>query len=118
MTKFQDGPAKGSTLMLKRTPIFLRVTEVLGVFDALNELDDVPRPEEKLYCYKFAVHRGNAHINAGRGRSGFYPMVDYAICDRQPTDAQMRDNKSWAAWCDSQPEAKAGERHNQLDHSA
>ena len=38
MTTFQDGPAKGMTLMLKRTPVYLRVVCSLGKVDALDQL--------------------------------------------------------------------------------
>jgi hypothetical protein len=118
MTKFIDGPAIGKTLMLKRTPILLRVTELLGVFDALNELDDVARPEERLHCYVMSKYLGACHINRSGGRGGFYPIAEYKLREQPPTEVEMRDNAAWAKWCDSQPEAIKCEADNQLDRSA
>lgn len=117
MTKFQDGPAKGQTLMLQRTPFFLRVTEAGGKFDALNQLTDTARPEEKLYCYRMDAHLGNAHVRMTKG-GGFYWMVEYRMQPEQPHDATLRDNAAWAAWCESQPEAAMGNLLNQIDRSA
>lgn len=110
MTSFLDGPAKGKRLMLKRIPRFLRVTESEGKWDALNEEGDTPRPDEKLHAYEFAIHHGNCHVNAGRGRGGFYAIVDYRHITVQPTDAEMRDNGRWGVWCERKaihtPEAR------------
>lgn len=47
MTTFIDGPAKGQTLMLRRNPVYLIVTEENGKFDALDQLEDAPKPTEK-----------------------------------------------------------------------
>ncbi len=98
MTTFEDGPAKGTTLLLRRTPIFLRVTEEGGKFDALNELKDVARTGEKLFVYKMSKNRGTCHINASGGRGGFYSMVTYKLIEPQPLDLDIRANKDWAAW--------------------
>lgn len=105
MTKFLDGPAMGTTLMLKRVPKMLRVTEVNGVFDALNELNDEPHPDEKLHCYVMSQYLGSVHVNRGKGKGGFYQMAEYKLRQQQPTDAEMRDNKAWGDWCESTPEA-------------
>ena len=104
MTQFDDGPAKGQALSLKRACKFLRVTEAGGKFDALDMLEDSPRPEEKLYAYQISEFRGTAHIYRGRHGSGFFAMASYKIVSNQPSDAQMRDPKLWDEWCKQQPD--------------
>lgn len=100
-TSFNDGPAKGQKLMLKRAPIYLRVVEAAGKWDALDQVADEPAANETIYAYKVNGQPGSVHINMGRGRGGFYTMADYSICDPQPTDAEMRTREAWCAWCES-----------------
>lgn len=100
MTTFEDGPARGHTLMLKRTPIFLRVVALNGKWDALDQPADSPDAAETIFAYKLHEHKGSCHINAGRGRSGFYPIATYRLVPEQPTDATMREQ--WTPWCDEQ----------------
>lgn len=99
MTFFQKGPADGQKLLLKRAAKFLRVTEEAGKWDALDQLEDTPRPAEKLHAYQIIGTPGSCHINMGRGRGGFYIVATYQFCEQQPTDEQMRDNKLWREWC-------------------
>lgn len=101
MTKFEDGPAKGQTLMLKRAPIFLRVTDCGGKFDALDQLDDSPRKDEKLHAYIIILEksRGSCHIRRSGGGGGFYPIAEYRLVVKQPGDTVMRDNDRWTEWC-------------------
>lgn len=87
--------------MLKRMPVFLRVTESNGKFDALDQLTDSPRPEEKLYAYHLAAFRGNAFIDGCKCR-GCYPISEFHLWPNQPSDAVMRDNVAWGQWCQSQ----------------
>jgi hypothetical protein len=100
MTRFQDGPAKGQTLMLNRAPRFLRVVEKGGKFDALDQLDDKPEAGEKIYAYEIVGEPGSIHINRGGGRGGFYTMGEYKLVAEQPTDAQMRTLQAWRGWCE------------------
>ncbi len=103
MTHFEDGPAKGQTLMLKRTPFFLRVVEADGKWDALDQLNDRPLPEEKIYVYKRTGKPGMVHLNMGRkNHGGLFPMATYRVIDQQPRDADMRDNERWQRWCRGQ----------------
>ena len=104
MTKFQDGPAKGKTLMLKRAPLFLRVVEKGGEFDALDQLKDTPAPDEKLTAYVLTKKTGLVHINMGRKGGGWYPMAEYKLASVQPYDATMRAADKWRAWCLARPE--------------
>ncbi len=100
MTHFEDGPAKGQTLMLKRAPQFLRVVEANGKWDALDQLDDKPEPQEKIYAYKRVGKPGMIHINMGRkNHGGFFPMAEYRFCSEQPPDCGMRDKERWQWWC-------------------
>lgn len=110
MTRFEDGPAQGQHLMLHRTPMFLRVTEAAGKFDALDQPHDSPLPIETLYAYRTDGPTGHCHVNMGRKGGGFYPMCSYRLCVDQPSDEQMRNPKLWHNWCCTQapdhPDAK------------
>lgn len=106
MTTFQDGPAKGARLMLKRTPFFLRVTQEDDKFDALDQPGDNPRPMEKVHVYEWAEKPvGMMHIRASRG-SGFYGIAIYKLSQEQPPEAVVRDNDKWNSWCMSNVEGK------------
>ena len=54
MTRFLDGPAAGNALMLRRAPLFLRVTidAAGGKVDALDQLDDDPQDGETVHVYR------------------------------------------------------------------
>lgn len=102
MTTFDDGPAKGQTLMLQRTPKYLRVTHDGKKWDALNNLEDTAQPTETLYAYVTKDGpRGSVHIHRSGGRGGFYPLISYQLVPDQPNDATMRDNAKWAAWVEA-----------------
>jgi hypothetical protein len=104
MTRFQDGPAVGQTLMLKRALRFLRVVEANGKWDALDQPEDNPNSNEKLFAYEIVDKPGMMHINRGRHGSGFYPMACYRFVSAQPSDEQMRRPHLWSAWRKEQPE--------------
>lgn len=100
MTHFEDGPAKDKTLMLKRAPRFLRVVDENGQFDALDQLDDAPRPDEKIYVYERVGKVGMIHINTGRkNQGGVFPMATYRFIENQPDDAVMRNRDQWQSYC-------------------
>lgn len=101
MTTFVDGPAKGQRLRLKRAARFLRVVEANGKWDALDQVTDSPRPEEKLYAYEITGQPGMMHVDAAGGRSGWYPIASYRIGTDQPADAEMRITEGWQQWCES-----------------
>lgn len=106
MTTFNDGPAKGKVLRLKRAPKFLRVVVADGVagqqWDALDQLDDVPKLGERIFAYHIVGEPGCCHINAGRGAGGFFTTAFYALVAQHPDDATMRDASAWRAWCHQQ----------------
>lgn len=101
MTKFQDGPAKGKTLMLKRSPIFLRVVTVRDSVDALDQPDDRPRKGEVCFAYILTGKPGSCHIKAAKGRSGFYPIAEYRLAPSQPNQRVMHDDGLWSVWCEA-----------------
>lgn len=108
MTTFKNGPADGQTLMLKRTPIYLRVTlkQKAGkiIADALNEIGDTPQDDEELFAYIVTARPvAHVHMNCGRGRGGFFPIVQYTFIEEQPSDEIMRDQAAWEKWVDSHP---------------
>lgn len=105
MTAFLDGPAKGQNLLLKNAPLFLRVVEAFGKWDALDAPGDRPSPNETLYAYRLKERLGNVHLNCGRrGGSGFYTTASYEVCLDQPAQEQMRSESGWSEWCAAQGE--------------
>lgn len=98
MTRFEDGPAKGQTLMLKRVARFLRVTEAGGQFDALDQPCDRARPDEKLYAYEVFGEIGTVFVDGAKVH-GVYPIANYRFIEPQPDDPTMRDNAAWCEWC-------------------
>src|SRR5712671_5454007 len=106
MTLFTDGPAKGQHLRLKRAPVFMRVTEEAGKFDALDQPEDTPKVSENLHAYRMVGTPGMCHINRGRNGSGFFTVATYQLVETQPDEKTMRDTELWRAWCYDQPEAK------------
>jgi hypothetical protein len=103
MTSFLDGPAAREMLMLWRAPIFLRVVEnrraKTNTWDALDQLDDEPKPHEVLYCYRLVKDTGWTHIRAGRGCSGIYRNATYRVVANQPDQDTMRSKVGWRQWC-------------------
>lgn len=111
MTRFEDGPAKGQVLMLKRAPRFLRVvqSQKSGAWDALNELMDTPQPEEKLFAYESVGQPAYAFVD-GTKCHGCYAIAAYRFISEQPPDAVMRNSDIWGAWCESRVLPKSEEK--------
>lgn len=110
MTTFNNGPARGKLLSLKRAPFFLRVCvgPILddtdhdnAKIDALDQPHDEPSKHEQLFAYRLTAKPGHIHINARGGKGGFFPLADYTLVDTQPSDAVMRDRKTWVQWCEA-----------------
>lgn len=106
MTTFQDGPARDQKFMLERSPYFLRVTECRGKWDALDQLDDVPLPAEKLYVYRLVDGPWKVHIRR-QGGGGIYSSAIYRLVEEQPTDAWLRITDAWRSWCAAHAPTKA-----------
>ncbi len=104
MTKFLDGPAGGQTLLLQRAPVFLRVVRErdTGGWDALDKLEDHPRPSEDVFVYRRTANPGVCHLNFGRCRGGFYAVAEYVLHSEQPDDVTLRDTPRWRAWTTAQ----------------
>lgn len=103
MTTFQNGPAKGQALSLQRAPVFLRVVEKQGKWDALDQLEETPDPEEKIYVYLIVGNSGMYFMDGrgtdGRRRGWSCVMATYRFYEIQPEDSVMRENPAWQKWC-------------------
>lgn len=106
MTRFTDGPAGGRTLLLRRSPLFLRVTrDDRGKFDALDQLHDEAEPGEAISAYRKVSDDGTVHVDSterGRRVGRWYRCATYAVVAAQPDDATMRDTEAWRGWCQAQ----------------
>lgn len=102
-TKILNGPAKGATAMLRRAPVFLRVTiDARGKVDYLDQLTDLALPGERLHAYRCVAAPTEIHVlirGKNRSAGGFYQAGEYELCPEQPDDATMRDNAKWREWC-------------------
>lgn len=96
MITFLDGPAADVALHLRRCPIFLRVVQSpSGKWDALDQLEDVARPREKIFLYVLLAQVIPCFMRPG----GYCPIGRYRhLSDDQPQDAVMRDNAAWREW--------------------
>jgi len=94
MTTFEDGPAAGITLFLKRSPIFLRVVQNGTSFDALDQLTDEPEYTEIIHVYILVAPPQAWTIGPG----GCHPVCRYRYANPQPDDTVVRDTQSWRAW--------------------
>lgn len=99
MTHFLDGPAKGQHLMLRRSPVFLRVVEQGGKWDALDAPEDTLRPGETANVYRRKGEASCCHIRSGKpGASGFYAIAEYEYVANPPHDGVLRDEAEWRLW--------------------
>lgn len=105
MTRFLDGPAVDVVLALRRAPVFLRAVrdrESARVrdWDACDQLEDRPSPNETVVVYRRVSAPFRAHINRGRRHGGcmWVEAADYRVIDPQPDDATLRDNNAFRAW--------------------
>jgi hypothetical protein len=115
MIHFQDGPAHGVMMELQRAPVLLRVVETpvlepdgLPEFDALDQVDDTPKPEERIHVYVRIGGAGWAHVDFrdknGRRDSKNVITARYRLYERQPDDADARDTERWRTWAEAQRE--------------
>lgn len=98
MTTFVDGPARGQKLSLRRAPIFLRVVEYRMAFDALDQLEDEPKPEESIHLYRIKGKPGGMFVTKRGGGGGYYPIAEYAVVPNPPSDEVLRDKQKWHDW--------------------
>lgn len=103
MSRFLDGPARGVDLELRRAPLLLRVTRSpSGDWDALDQLDDEPKPDEIIYVYRREGEPTRAMVDwcdkGGRRRGGCREFADYQYVADAPVDAVLRNTDRWRDW--------------------
>jgi hypothetical protein len=102
---FEDGPAAGQVLRLRRAPLFLRVTYDAGgdVWDGLDQLGDVPNSDEQIYVYERVGPTGVMMVDGtgpdGRRKGWQILTGEYRLYPQQPAEDVLRDNAAWQAWC-------------------
>jgi hypothetical protein len=103
MVRFLDGPAKGVTLSLARSPRFLRVViDLAGQVDALDQPEDVVRAGETAYVYELFGDIGSV-IYCSRGHGCRREQVaEYRQYAKQPSQELLGDNQAWQTWAMSQ----------------
>lgn len=109
MTRFTNGPAANSILELERSPLFLRVVIATSAdgkpnVDALDKLDDTPKPDEAIHAYFRVADDGWMHLcytekKTGRRRGRTVRSATYALYSNQPPDDVMRLTERWREWC-------------------
>ena len=104
MIVFTDGPASGTKLSLRRLPVLLRVViDQDGTVDALDQLDDTPKPTEAIHVYRIVAGSDSRAIVCSRGRGCRREnSATYRLYEKQPDDADARDTTNWQAWAESQ----------------
>jgi hypothetical protein len=114
MTTFQQGPAHGKTLMIRRVPFFLRVvvkvvTNGLEI-DALDQIEDTPKADEQIHVYlrQPDAKPNQIHLKSSKkGASGWFARGTYKLSPVQPAhDEYMRDAGLWQTWCKNRIDAQ------------
>lgn len=100
---FEDGPAKGAFLCVRRLPILLRVVIApAGNVDALDQLGDAPAPDEKIYLYRMVGQSGSMRVSRfgpnGRRMGEWRGTARYSLVADQPEDVHMRTKAAWDLW--------------------
>lgn len=104
MLTFVDGPAKGCAdgLRVQRAPLYLRVVVApIDEWDCLDQFDDEPEEQEKIFAYRRIGKAGQMHLCCrGRGKdlSGYSALAQYALVQEQPSESVMRDRQAWRNW--------------------
>lgn len=101
MSHFEGGPANGVVLQLHRAPIVLRVVTDGTKWDALDQLDDKPEPNETVHVYVMVKGTISRYHLLARDRkaTGWYENASYRPCKLQP-----KGNEDWSKWCESNRE--------------
>lgn len=76
-----------------------------GEWDALDQLDDEPKPRERIFVYRRVEHHGVAFLDwrskGGRRQGGMSHLARYQFLDPQPCDtAPLRTTAGWRGWCE------------------
>lgn len=102
MSRFLDGPAAGTTLLLGRAPVFLRaVQNTTGTWDALDQLEDEPQHDELIVLYQQVSEPRMMHLQRsvkGQRVCGWYLMADYRVVTDPPEESILRSRPAWQRW--------------------
>lgn len=108
MSTILDGPAAGAKLSLGRSPYFLRVVRKPGgEWDALDQLDDTPEPNEEIHVYRCVSEPITAHFDGRDPKTGkrygrWMSIANYSLHTEQPDDETARYRPAWQEWCAQQ----------------
>lgn len=104
-----DGPAAGQ-YSVRRAPHFLRAVKSGATADLLDQLSDVPMPDERVYVYE--LDHAEPHFDPDTymrvNRAFLCPPPGATGTYRHRADVdgeQLRETPAWRAWCRSQPVA-------------
>jgi hypothetical protein len=106
VSSFEDGPAAGAFLTLRRAPVFLRVVIVADLLgdaevDALDMPEDAPSDHEAVHVYE-QVAGSIGHLCIRGPGGGCFQTARYR--HRPDVDGeQLRDRQRWEAWASRQP---------------
>ena len=103
---FEDGPLAGKRMALQRCCIWLRgVVDSDGTPDALDLLEDEPKPSESVYAYRLHGEPSNV-IACSRGKGGngcrVITMARYRQHSEPVVEEVLRDNAAWREWANAQ----------------
>ncbi len=85
-------------LMLRRAPQFLRAVQAPGgAWDALDQIEDEPTPDEAIVVYEMVGQPSWMHVRARKG-GGIYRGGQYRLVTPQPPEAVRRHRAQWRAW--------------------
>lgn len=102
-SRFIGGPADKRMIgPFSPAPVMLRVVrDAEGNWDALNEPDDTPKPQEQVFVYRLNSIPRTGHASCRpRSKSFWWSAADYVYHDVQPDRAVLADTERWRAWCD------------------
>ena len=101
MIILHGGPADGA-YAVTRAPLFLRaLVSPSGKTDVLDQLDDEPRPRERVSVYRRTTTPDQIGVVfiCGRSRSASGPSVSAAYEHLPDVDGQaVRETAAWRSW--------------------
>lgn len=103
---FVDGPAAGIQIPLRRRPILLRIVHSPAAgWDGLDQLDDSPAPEERVFLYWRKQEGQWCHVDGRDAKTGkrfgrTEWIVDFFHVSDGPTEEILRDNGKYRDWCE------------------
>ena len=101
MIILKGGPADGA-YAVQRAPLWLRgVVTPSGKTDVLDQLDDEPKPKERVSVYRRTTEADQVGVVfiCGRGRGSSGPSVSAEYEHLAGVDGELfRDTEAWRAW--------------------